>query len=77
MKYGPYKYLRPGLTKKEKAPKGKKTLVTRQRVYQIRMKKLGKCIICGSLRDRSMKFCNKCRAKRVQISLPPSGVIEA
>jgi hypothetical protein len=80
--YEGYEYDRPGF-KSGRAPKGKKKLVSRQRVYQLRMKRRGKCIKCGRRRERLSETCNRCTAKlvmvpsRAKLAREFPGVIEA
>jgi hypothetical protein len=73
--YGPYRYKRPGLKKGVRRPKGTKKFVTRQRIYQLRQKGRGKCILCGRKRGRNATFCDICLARKATRVWP--GPLEA
>jgi len=81
--YGRYEYPRPGVNKHARVPKGKKRKISRQRLYQLRMKRRGKCIKCGHRRERLSELCSRCVAKltmapsRAKLAREYPGVIEA
>jgi hypothetical protein len=39
-------------------------LVSRQRMWQIRKREAGKCIICGKMREKYACYCDKCAMVR-------------
>ena len=72
--YGPYKYKRPEIPTTRKQ-NGRKEFVTRQRIWQLRKKRLGRCMQCGRKRRFNRKFCDHCLAKGATMVWP--GPLEA
>lgn len=56
---GEYKYVNPRFNGKNRKP-GQKKLISRQRLYQIRVQKKNKCVKCGQKRVGSKDLCQNC-----------------